>query len=393
MAAAAALLTVGCAAPVAEAPAPVSPQSEAQLAEPLRARLQSRLDTHRSDHGYPGAMVGVWTPDGAWIGVSGVAGRGLDRPPEREDHTRIGSVTKTFTVMALLQLVDRGQVSLADTIGTYVPGIPNGDSATLRDLARMTSGIPSYNDNLDFVRVWAADPAGAVVSPQQLVDFAKSQPALFPAGSRFHYSNTNTVLLGMVIEKVTGRPVAEVFTSGLFEPLGLSGTSFAGQSPDLPEPHLNGITDQPGSDVAELGIPIPPGGPVRDATNWNPSWEFTAGAMISTLDDLRTWTKALVTGGGLVSEDIQREREASVGTVLGRLDPDDPDATYGLGFFSVQGWWGHDGSVPGYTTYAAHHPQRQTSVVVFVNSDIRSPDQPGGPAVSLAEDIQAALNG
>ena len=390
---AAALLTVGCTAPPAEAPAPVSAQSEAQIAESLRARLQALLDTHRADHGYPGAVAGLWTPGGAWIGVTGAADRDSDRPPTRSDHTRIGSVTKTFTVMALLQLVDQGEVSLSDTIGSYIPGLPNGDTATLRDLARMTSGIPSYNDNLDFVRAWAADPAGTVVTPEQLVDYAKNQPALFPAGSTFHYSNTNTVLLGMVIEKVTGRPVAEVFQSNLFEPLGLSGTSFAGQSPNLPQPHLNGITDQPGVEVAELGIPLPPGGPVRDATFWNPSWEFTAGAMISTLDDLRTWTQVLASGGGLVSEEIQREREASVGTEVGRLDPEDPDATYGLGFFSVRGWLGHDGSVPGYTTYAAHHPQKQTSVVVFVNSDIRQSDQPEGPAVSLAEEIQFALDG
>ena len=390
-AAVAALLTVGCTAP-AEAPAPVSPPPEAQLTEPLRARLQARLDAHRTDHDYPGAIAGVWTPAGVWVGVTGLAGRGSDRPPGRADHTRIGSVTKTFTVMALLQLVDRRQASLDDSIGTYIPGVPNGDTATLRDLARMTSGIPSYTDNVDFIRAWAADPATTDFTPTQLVDFAKTQPALFPAGSRYHYSNTNTVLLGMVIEKVTGAPVAEFFRTNLVEPLGLSGTSFAGQSRDLPEPHLDGITDQPGADVAELGIPLPPGGPVRDATHWSPSWEFTAGAMVSTLDDLRTWTQALATGGGLVSEDIQREREASVSTPIGRLDPDDPAATYGLGFFSLRGWWGHDGSVPGYTTYAAHHPQQQTSVVVFVNSDIRPPDQPKGPAVSLAEDIQSALN-
>lgn len=388
-----ALLISGCAAPTTQSPGVAARPAEAELAEPLRADLQTRLDAHRAGHGYPGAMVGVWAPSGAWVGVTGSAGRGSDRPPARGDHTRIGSVTKTFTVMALLQLVDRQQVALADTIGTYIPGLPNGDTATLRDLARMTSGIPSYNDNLDFDRAWAADPAGGVFTPEQLVDFARTQPALFPAGSDYHYSNTNTVLLGMVIEKVTGRPVAEVFRSNLLEPLGLSGTSFAGQSPDLPEPHLEGITDQPGEGFEALGIPVPPGGPIRDATNWNPSWEFTAGAMISTLDDLRTWAQALVSGGGLVSADIQREREASVGTELGRLDPDDPTATYGLGFFSIRGWWGHDGSVPGYTTYVAHHPQRQTSLVVFVNSDIRTPDQPAGPAVSLAEDIQFALDG
>jgi D-alanyl-D-alanine carboxypeptidase len=95
---AAALLTVGCTTPAAEAPAPVSAQSEAPIAEPLRARLQARLDNHRTDHGYPGAIAGVWTPDGTWIGKTGLAGRDSDRPPARSDHTRIGSVTKTFTV-------------------------------------------------------------------------------------------------------------------------------------------------------------------------------------------------------------------------------------------------------------------------------------------------------
>lgn len=350
------------------------------LAEPLPSTLQATLDASRQALGFPGAMVGVWTPEGAWFGVTGVSGRGSGRPPRREDHTRIGSLTKTFTVMALLQLVDQKKVSLQDTIGTYVPGMPNGDTATLRDLATMTSGIVSYTETGGFFRAWSADPAGALFTPRQLIDFARAEPPLFPAGTEMNYSNTNTVLLGMVIEKVTGRPVAEVFENGLLEPLGMSATSFPGRSQALASPHLDGITIQPDG----------PGGPIRDATDWNPSWTFTAGGMISTLDDMRTWTEALGTGGGLISEAMQREREASTTSTT---PPNTPELTYGLGFFCDRGWWGHNGALPGFTSYAVYHPERRISVVVFVNSDITTPDQPTAPADLLAADIIDILTG
>lgn len=353
----------------------VVPESAGDLPAALVDDLQRTLDASRDKLGYPGAMVGVWTPDGAWFGVTGESGRGSGRPPQRADHTRIGSLTKTFTVMALLQLADQGKVSLQDPIGRYFPGLPNGDTATLRDLAAMTSGIPNYSDSAAFGEQWSADPSGTVFTPQQVVDFVKDEPALFPAGTRMDYSNTNTALLGLVIEKVTGKPMAQVYRTGLLEPLGMSRTSFPGASPDLPAPHLDGITNQPD-------------GAVRDATGWNPSWTFTAGGMISTLDDIRAWTVALGTGGGLVSEAMQRERQASTTSTV---PPNTADLTYALGFFVDNGWWGHNGALPGFTSYAVYHPQRQTSVVVFVNSDITTPEQQTKPADLLAGDIIAAL--
>lgn len=377
-----ALVLTGCTPPTPESGtrSGVVPAPSGALADTLRDSLQRTLDTNRATLGYPGAMVGVWTPEGSWLGVTGRAGPDTDRPPRRDDHTRIGSLTKTFTVMALLQLVDQKKVSLQDTIGTYVPGVPNGDTATLRDLATMTSGIVNYTETRPFEQAWSADPAGAVFSPEQLVDFAKPEAPLFAAGTQMNYSNTNTVLLGMVIEKVTGKPVAEVFTANLLAPLGMSGTSFAGQSPDLPTPHLDGITLQPEG----------PGGPIRNATNWNPSWTFTAGGMISTLDDMRVWTEVLGTGGGLISAEMQREREASTRSTV---PPNTPELTYGLGFFSDRGWLGHNGALPGFTSYAVHHPERRTSVVVFVNSDIGTPEHPTAPADVLAADIIDALDG
>ena len=366
------LVVAGCTAPTTKT---AGPAPQPALPEPVGASLQRTLDANRETLGYPGAMVGVWTPDGAWFGVTGESAPGSARPPRRDDHTRIGSLTKTFTVMALLQLADRGQVSLQDPIGRYVPGLPNGDSSTLRDLATMTSGIPNYSASAAFGEVWSADPAAMVFTPEQLVDFVRGDPALFPAGTQMDYSNTNTVLLGMVIEKVTGQPMAQVFRTNLFEPLDMSQTSFPGSSAELPRPHLGGISNQPD-------------GSVRDATDWNPSWTFTAGGMTSTLDDMHTWTVALGTGSGLISEEMQRERESST---FSTVPPNDKDLTYALGFFVDHGWWGHNGALPGFTSYAVYHPQRRSSVVVFVNSDITTPQQQTKPADLLAGDIIAVL--
>jgi D-alanyl-D-alanine carboxypeptidase len=346
------------------------------LPSTLTESLQATMEATRQELGFPGAIAGVWTPAGAWIGTTGTNGPDSSEPPTVADHTRIGSLTKTFTVMALLQLVDQGLVSLDDVIGTYVPNVPNANTATLRDLASMTSGIPSYSDE-EFVAVWGADP-NMVFTPEQLVDFVADAPASFPAGTQMEYSNTNTVLLGMVIEQVTDIPVAEVFEQNLLTPLNMTQTSFPDSSPDLPEPRLAGISEQ-----------TEPWGEVKNATFWNPSWTFTAGGMVSTLEDVRTWTVALGTGGGLISEELQQQRMDSVSSTV---SPNTPELGYAMGFFNASGWWGHNGSIPGFTTYAVYNAESETSVVVFVNSDIYGDgDPPIPPADLIAERLITAL--
>lgn len=362
----------GSASLASKLPAPV----DAPLPPEVQQQLQAMLDGSRSELQYPGAIAGVWSPAGTWIGTVGNSGKDSKRAPQRDDHTRIGSLTKTFTVMALLQLADQGRVSLDDPIGKYVPGVPNADTATLRTLANMTSGIPSYTADPKFGEEWSASP-DRTFTPQQLVDYVKTTPASFPAGTQVQYSNTNTVLLGMVIEQITGKPVAEVFRTNLLQPLGMTQTSFPGLSADLPKPHLDGITEQG-----------KPEGQAKDATYWNPSWGFTAGEMISTLDDLRVWTVALGTGAGLVSEAMQAEREKST---LSTVPPNNVEQTYALGFFTRYGWWGHNGSLPGYTTFAAYQPNSKTSIVVMVNSDITSEQQPTAPADLVARAMMSEL--
>lgn len=334
------------------------------------AAFQQVLDDTRASFGFPGVQAGVWTADNEWIGTSGTSGEGLTTPITQDMHTRIGSITKTFTVTALLQLVEQGKLSLDDTIGMYVPGVPNADTATLANLANMTSGIPSYTLNDTFTDAYFANPE-QVWTPEQLIDVIRDEPAGFAPGEKFDYSNSNTVLLGMVIEQVTGQPIADVFKEQIITPLGLSGTSFPAESPDLPSPYLSGITVQG-----------QPAGSTADATNWNPSWGFTAGEMISTLDDLRTWGAALATGEGILGKEMAAKRLESLDT---SVPPNTPDKSYGLGFGQLNGWIGHTGELPGYNTTVYHNTDLDTTIVVMVNSDIASPDgQNPAPAVTTA---------
>jgi D-alanyl-D-alanine carboxypeptidase len=343
----------------------------------MPAAFQEVLDETRTQQGFPGVQAGVWMPDGEWVGASGTSGAGLTTPITPEFHTRIGSITKTFTVTALLQLAEQGELSLDDTIGTYVPGMPNGDTATLANLATMTSGIPTYTESEAFTDSYFADPT-QVWQPQQLVDVVKDQPAMFEPGAKFYYSNTNTVLLGMVIEQVTGKPVQDVFSEQIFEPLGLTQTSFPAASAALPEPYLSGITAQG-----------QPDGQTADATNWNPSWAFTAGEMISNLEDLRIWSKALATGEGILGAEYAQKRLDSLNTTV---EPNTAERSYGIGFGQVNGWIGHTGELPGYNTTVYYHPDLQTSIVVMVNSDIAT-DSGENPAPAVTTGLMQVIEG
>lgn len=333
------------------------------------AAFQQVLDVNRSQFGFPGVMAGVWSPTNEWIGVSGTVGQGMTTPITSDIHTRIGSITKTFTVTALLQLAEQGKLSLDDPIGKYVTGVPNADTATLTNLADMTSGIPSYTADDTFVNALFADPTKPV-SPQQLVDVIRTQTAAFAPGTKFDYSNSNTVLLGVVIEQVTGRPIAEVLQEQIFTPLGLKGTSFPGESQAIPSPYWYGITQQG-----------QPAGATANATNWNPSWAYTAGEMISTLDDLHTWGKALGTGEGILGTEMAAKRLASLNN---SVPPNTAEKSYGLGFGQLNGWIGHTGELPGYNTTVYYNPKSQATVVVMVNSDIASPTgENPAPTVTL----------
>jgi D-alanyl-D-alanine carboxypeptidase len=326
-------------------------------ATPLPAELSAKLDAAvRSalpQTAAPGVIVGVVTPSGTWKAAYGKADPSAGTPMAVGMHTRIGSVTKTFTGTAIMQLAEAGKLSLDDVIQKYVPGIPNGDRITLRQLADMTSGVASYTQSPKFQDVFFAKPE-TIFTPEQLVAIGVAESPLYEPGASFNYSNTNTILLGMVIEKVAGKPVGQVLQEQILDPLMLQNTSWPGNSVEMPTPYAQGFTLQ--GDFAKPDAP-------SNATNWNPSWAWTAGALISDIDDLLVYARALGTGRGLLGEAFQRERLTFPGA-----------AAYGIGVGCVGGWVGHTGELPGYNTTLYYKAEADVTVVVQTNSDIASGD-------------------
>ena len=325
----------------------------------------------------PGAVMAIRTDDGTWVATAGYQDWDETVPMTADINQRIGSVTKTFTVTALLQLAEQGRLSLDDPIDQYVPGMPNGD-ATLRELAEMRSGIPSYTFDESFQQTLFTNP-DQPWTPQELVDLVKGDEPMFEPGTMMFYSNTNLVLLGMVIEQVAGQSIEDVMQAQIFEPLGLEHTLMPSDA-SYPEPHPQGYTMQ--------GVD---GDTPTDATDWNPSWGWTAGGMISDLEDMLVWGEALGTGEGILSPEMQAERldsfdfDVPVYTGPDSSAPQTPARAYGLGLGLALDWYGHEGELPGFNTYVQHYEPEGITLVVMANSDISSgsdcgPDKPTVPS-------------
>jgi D-alanyl-D-alanine carboxypeptidase len=339
---------------------PASPPSDAAAwcrDSGTTAQLDEAISTALRETGAPGAIVGVWGPHCAYEKAFGVADKATGAPMRTDFYHRIGSETKTFTVTGVLQLVDDGLVGLDDPIGDYIPGVPEGDRITLRQLARMQSGLFNYSEDEQFQLDLVTDPYRPF-TPQELLGYAFAHPLDFPPGEGFHYSNTNTILLALVIERVSGLPLHQYIEERVLQPLGLEDTSFPTDNA-FPQPHAQGYTRTTldGSETV--------------ATDWNPSWGWAAGAMISTLEDMRTWARAVATGT-LLEPETQAQRLETV-TPPGF----NPGAGYGLGIFDAQGWVGHNGSLPGYQTLTVYLPERHLTLVVLLNTDEPVPGSNG----------------
>ncbi len=326
--------------------------------EPFPAEIQLQLaalvDSVLAQTNTPGALVGVWYPGrGTWTAAVGISDLDTAAPVMLEDHVRIASITKTFTATVVLQLVEEGRLSLDDKLEAFITGIPNGAEITLRQVLNMTAGI--YNYVLDpLIAVdYAADPL-LPFTPQQAVDIVRAHDeADFAPGAEVRYSDSNYVLLGLIVEQVTGQPVSAEITDRILVPLGLTGTSYP-DTPDMPVPFLRGYA------AAE------PGDPLRDVTRSNPAVAAAAGAMISTVGDLKTWAEALATGA-LLSPELQAERldfqrYPPIQTPIG-----EQQFGYGLGVFTFNGFIGHNGGILGYSLWMVYEPETGSTIVVVTN--------------------------
>ncbi|MFF4044902.1 serine hydrolase domain-containing protein [Streptomyces sp. NPDC001816] len=337
-------------------PTPSPSGAEVRTITPDVARqLDAAVQKVMTEANVPGVLVGIWTPhQGSYVSSFGVADKSSGRPMTPDLYMRIGSETKTFTVTALLQLVDQGKVGLDDPIGKYIAGVPNGNEITLRQLAGMRSGLFNYSEDDDFFKALTSDPQRPF-TPQQLLAYSFKHPVLFPPGQKFDYSNTNLILLGLVVEQRSGQRLGDYIRQHILEPAGMRNTLFPAGS-EFPAPHAQGYTNQTAD------------GKIADTASWNPSWAWAAGAMVSKQDDMRVWARTVATGqfpdgNWMISPVTQRQRLTTPPTAI-------PGAGYGLGIFNVQGWIGHNGSLPGYESLTVYLPAAQATLVVLLNTDI-----------------------
>ncbi|MFF8835457.1 serine hydrolase domain-containing protein [Streptomyces sp. NPDC015130] len=373
---AAALLVASVLAPTVVAPAPAVQAAGVDrydkedcppggLGPQVEARLDKAVADIRTQAGIPGVVVGLWMPGkGSYVRATGVADTATGEPMSADSYIRIGSETKTFTVTALLQLVDDGRVGLDDPIAKYVHGVRNGHRITLRHLAEMRSGLFPYTSDPDFIHDLLSDPQRQW-TPEEVLPYGMNHRNTFQPGAQFQYSNSNLVLLGLVVEKVTGQRLQDVIRNRVLRPSHLFGTLFP-DAAEFPEPHSHGYTDQTLS------------GEIADATDWNPSWAWAAGAMISNLQDLRRWAKIVATGE-LLTPETQAQRLKTLPTGF-------PGTTYGLGILKTDGWIGHNGSLPGYETVTVYLPSQKATLVLMLNTDARRVDNQE-PSTLLARAI------
>ncbi|MBB5960318.1 D-alanyl-D-alanine carboxypeptidase [Saccharothrix tamanrassetensis] len=297
-----------------------------------REVVQQALDKLTGEGGAAGVQVRITDGRRQFTARSGVAEVGRTEPVPLDGRFRIGSITKTFVSTVVLQLVGEGRVGLDDPVDRYLPGLlPDGDEITVRMLLQHTSGLFNYT------RALPLDPAGFEGirfkhwEPRELVGISTAEPLDFPPGTSWSYSNTNFVVAGLLVEKVTGRPYEVAVNRRILRPLGLRDTSVPGDRVDVPGPHAHGYYSVDGKAV--------------DVTRLNPSVAHAAGEMISTTADLDRFVDALL-DGRLLAPAQQAELTRTLPFTEG----------YGLGFQSTElpcgvTVYGHGGGIPGYTSY------------------------------------------
>jgi D-alanyl-D-alanine carboxypeptidase len=320
-------------------------------AEERAAALDNAIPLALERGSIPGAIVGIWQEGREpYVRAFGVSDRATGKPMTTDMYMRIGSTTKSFVATAILMLADRGKLSLDDTIEKYIQGVPNGDKNTLRQLAAMRSGLFNYAEETnpkmpkEPFRQW---------TPRELVEVSFAHPPLFSPGSAFDYSNTNTVLLGLVVEAVSGQSLKSFVEENILKPAGMSRTVFP-VGAEIPSPHAHGYLTLPD-------------GKIVDATEWNPSWGWAAGNMISTLEDMRVWARVLATGQ-LISPAMKAERDRFLSA-----PGEGEGALYGLAIEYQNGWVGHNGNILSYMAYPYYLPADGITMVVLLNTGANIP--------------------
>ncbi|WP_284573959.1 serine hydrolase domain-containing protein [Streptomyces sp. 2P-4] len=361
-------------AAVAAPPAPARPAAAPAPAPDLEGISQALRNTLAA--GAPGAMARYTGPGGVQHRTEGVQDRTTGDAMDSASRFRIGSVTKTFSTVVLLQLAAEGKIRLDDPVTAHLPGVLPDDRITVRHLLSHRSGLADYT-NAMFERTVPGFESvrHRVFTYQELVDLSLSEPRTTEPGAAYRYSNTNFVVVGMLIEKLTGKPVAKAYEQRIIKPLKLKNTSYVHPSTAIKGRHARGYLH-----------PDEEGAPLVDSTEQTASWAQSAGAMISNEADLSTFMSALLRG---------RLLRADMLDAMLTMAPTDATNTrfYGLGLRRYDltcgtSVYGHTGTVQGFYTYAFTTRDGRRSLSAMANTSNR-----GAANTALGGTLEAAFCG
>jgi D-alanyl-D-alanine carboxypeptidase len=355
-----AVLTAGSAIPARTSPP--GPPSRLEL------RAQRILERHRARHEFPGAVLTLHDPSGDWFNVTaGVADPSQSSAPlDLNAPWIIGSVTKTFVAVVVLQLAQEGKLDLDATVEPFFPDLPGASRMTTRQLLQHTSGLGEYLDSDavlgDAKREWSAG---------ELIAVAVAQGPVAEPGAEYHYSNTNYLVLGELIEKVTSRPWYAEVRSRILEPLGLRHTGYAGE---------------PSAPRLGPGYIIEHGRFIEATDRWDPSIGGAAGGLYSTPADLMAFTRALFEG-----DLLDAQRTAEMRTFIDAADLGRIGHAYGLGLerYTLNNLTvlGHMGVGSAHSAFIGYDPASRAAVAVQINAD--NP----GPAAIMGAEVLAEVTG
>lgn len=335
----------------------------------LSAGLAATLEDFRARHGFPGATAAIALPDGTLVtAAAGFADVEFGRRMTPDTPMLAASIGKTFVAATVLALESEGHLSQADRLSDHLgdrpwySALPNADSITIGHLLRHRAGLPDHVHLPEFQAAWSRIAAGeGTFSPEDLVGFVIGQEPLFEAGAGWAYSDTGYVLLGLVIETVTGRRFHEVARERFLTPLALTGT--------FPSDRRN----LPGLAVGYTVPGNPFGLPARTADAdgrllWDPAVEWTGGGLASTSQDLTRWGHLLFGGKALANPYLDRMLDGAP------VAPDDPNILYGTGVAiyadTPRGLvYGHGGWIPGYVSSLRHYAAHGITVAFQINTD------------------------
>jgi D-alanyl-D-alanine carboxypeptidase len=358
--------------------------ADSSSSNPNNNKYQSLINDMTSS-GVVGVTMSVYhTQSGMWIGAGGKADLYNNVDMQPCSISRVGSTVKMFTATTVLKLMEEGKLNLDDKISSYLQGdviskIENADKATIRQLLQHSSGIYNYIQNLkfqtaslnDFIREW---------KPDDLLKYAYNQKAYFQPGEDVRYSNTGYILLGILIEKIEGKPFYKVFEDKIFIPFGLTMTKFAAED-HIPYGIVRGYIDM----YSNLQV--------TESTYFS-GWDYyTAdGGLISNPYDMSIFFQLLMNGQIINSN--------SLNEMLSWKTPKEPDPdffpiSYGLGIFKIETDKGiaymHSGDAVGYYANMLYFPGDNATIVYAVNSNYGKIDQFVSTKAAMEKIISATM--